>query len=190
LQANSKLTLLRPNLVFGDRATQMVHYMQQCAMAGKIPHAFIDKEASFNYRPVHHDDLSRAIQTAFNNQHSGQSFAVSGSEEMTIRELMGYLEVAAGKDAGTTNAKRELPFFELANYIEEFFTGITHDANFVNLLKHYEAHPESFKQEANFFDAANLEQDHKVSQFYKHFRAIDENFVYPTFGAYKCASLD
>jgi len=54
-------------------------------------------------------------------------------------------------------------FFELSNYIEEFFTGITHDANMVNLLKHYEAHPESFNQETNFFEAANLEQEHKVS---------------------------
>lgn len=190
IQANNNLTLLRPNLVYGDLTTQMVHFMTQCAMAGKAPSAFIDKEAKFNYRPVHHDDLSRAIQTAFNNEHAGQSFSVAGSEEMSIRELMGYLERAAGKDEGTTVAKRQLPFIELANYIEEFFTGITHDANMVNLLNHYEANPESFNQETNFFEAANLEQEHKVSQFYKHFRAIDENFVYPTFGAYKCASLD
>lgn len=159
------MTLLRPNLVFGDHTTQMVHFMTQCAMAGKAPHAMINKDATFNYKPVHHDDLSKAIHTALNGSHSGQSFSVSGSEEMPIHELMGYLERASGRDAGTTVAKRELPFFELGNYIEEFFTGITHDANFVNLLKHYEAHPETFSQDPSFFEANDMEAEHKVSQF-------------------------
>lgn len=88
----------------------MVHFMTQCAMAGKIPHEFIDKSAKFLYKPVHHDDLSKAVHTAFGNKHTGESFSVSGNEEMTIRELMGYLERAAGRDVGTVIAKRELPF--------------------------------------------------------------------------------
>lgn len=141
----------------------MVHFMTQCAMAGKVPHTFIDKSAKFLYKPVHHDDLSKAVHTAFGNKHAGESFSVSGNEEMTIRELMGYLERAAGRDVGTVIAKRELPFFELSSYVEEFFSGVTHDKNMVALLKHYEAHPETFNQEPNFFEVAEVEQEHKVS---------------------------
>lgn len=190
LQANGKLTLLRPNLVFGDHATYMVHYMTQCAMTGKAPAAMVNKQASFQYKPVHHDDLARAIQTSLNNGLNGKSLAVSGSESMTISELMAYLEGAAGREVGSTSAKRELPLIELAAYVEEFFTGITHDRNMANLLQHYEQNPDTFAQEACFWEASGTEAEQKVSQFYKYFRCVDEHFAEPTFGAYKCASLD
>lgn len=62
LTANSSLSILNTDLVYGADASHIVHYMTQCAMAGKINKAFIDNEATF--KPVSQTDLVRAIEGA------------------------------------------------------------------------------------------------------------------------------
>ena len=43
LAANSKLSILNTDLVFGPDASHVVHYMQQCAMVGKIQRPFLSE---------------------------------------------------------------------------------------------------------------------------------------------------
>ena len=59
LDANSKMSLLNVDLVYGKDPTHLVHYMHQCAMAGKIQKPFLSESAKF--KPVHHADLTRAV---------------------------------------------------------------------------------------------------------------------------------
>lgn len=62
LQLNDKLTILNTNLVFG-RDSYLVHYMTQCAMAGKINKA-IGGSKGFSYKPVSSEDLTQAVEVA------------------------------------------------------------------------------------------------------------------------------
>jgi hypothetical protein len=50
LAANPKLSILNTDLVYGNHSSHVVHYMQQCAMVGKIPQAFLTEDAKF--KPV------------------------------------------------------------------------------------------------------------------------------------------
>lgn len=51
LSANGNLSILSTDLVYGEDASHMVHFMQQCAMAGKINGNFLSGSATF--QPVH-----------------------------------------------------------------------------------------------------------------------------------------
>ena len=50
LDANSKMSILNTDLVFGEDQSHLVHYMQQCAVAGKIAKPFLSEKAKF--KPV------------------------------------------------------------------------------------------------------------------------------------------
>ena len=60
LQANSNLTILSSDLVYGEHPTYLTHFLAQSAFAGKIPASFLSADATF--QPVHADDLSRAVE--------------------------------------------------------------------------------------------------------------------------------
>lgn len=64
LSAFPKMTIINSNLVFGQ-GSYLIHYMAQCAKAGKIPFHLGNPKNTFNYSPVHSDDLALAVQTAF-----------------------------------------------------------------------------------------------------------------------------
>ena len=59
------MSVLNTDLVYGSDATHLVHYMHQCAMAGKINAAFLNEDAKFV--PVHHSDLSSAVSQAMDS---------------------------------------------------------------------------------------------------------------------------
>lgn len=50
LAANSNLSIINTDLVFGNDSSHIVHYMQQCAMVGKIQKPFLSENAAF--KPV------------------------------------------------------------------------------------------------------------------------------------------
>lgn len=83
---------MNTNLVFG-RDSYLVHYMTQCAAAGKIPNA-IGSSQGYQYKPVSSEDLTQAVEAAFNNfsQTKGQRFSVSGRDETTLKDLLALLE--------------------------------------------------------------------------------------------------
>ena len=88
LQSNDKMTILNTNLVFG-RDSYLLHYMTQCATAGKINKA-IGGSKGFQYKPVSSEDLATAVETAFGNiaEVKGQRFSVNGSQGATLNELL------------------------------------------------------------------------------------------------------
>jgi nucleoside-diphosphate-sugar epimerase len=94
------MTILNSNIVFG-RDSYLVHYMTQCAAAGKI-NAKIGGSTGYNYKPVSTEDLSQAVDSALNNfnQVIGKRFIVNGKDETTLKDLMGILEQSVGKAPG------------------------------------------------------------------------------------------
>jgi len=77
LSNNSKMSVLNSDLVFSNDATHLVHYMHQCAFAGKIQGSFLSEGSKF--RPVHSSDLTSAIQSSMDGGLTGQ-YAVRGAE--------------------------------------------------------------------------------------------------------------
>ena len=53
---NGNFTILNTNLVFG-KDSYLIHYMSQCAAAGKIPYA-VGSSKNVIYKPVSSDDLT------------------------------------------------------------------------------------------------------------------------------------
>jgi hypothetical protein len=87
------MSLLNTDLVFGDDPTHVMHYMNQCAMAGKINKAFLTEDAKF--KPVHHSDLTKAIATSMDGGVTGQH-ALRGADEVSVRELLSLIENSCG----------------------------------------------------------------------------------------------
>ena len=88
---------------------------------------------------------------------------------------------------------RQIPFLEPGTFIEEFFTGITHDRNMSRVLDHFAEHKSEICVHGDdFWTKSGLQPSQSVSGFYESHSVSEdsEQFVEPTFGAYKCASLD
>ena len=83
------MSILSTDLVFGAQPSHLVHYMHQCAFAGKIQPAFKSEGASF--KPVSQTDLTKAIALSVDSGMSGQ-FAVRGSEEVSVGQLLNMVE--------------------------------------------------------------------------------------------------
>jgi hypothetical protein len=80
IQNFDKLTILNSNLVFG-RDSYLLHYMTQCAYAGKINKS-IGGSKNFQYKPVSTEDLTTAIEIALakNDEVKGQRYQVNGNQ--------------------------------------------------------------------------------------------------------------
>lgn len=92
------MSILNTDLVYGSDATHLVHYMKQCAFAGKIKSEFLSEDVKFN--PVHHSDLTRAVSAAMDSRMKGQ-FALRGSQEVSIGELLKLVDSSCGNEKGT-----------------------------------------------------------------------------------------
>ena len=124
LAAFENTALLRPNIVFGDD-THFVHYLTQCAFAGRVPKT-IGGANSFSFNPVHTDDLTACITTAIEkmSEAKGQRWSVCGADSVTVADIM----AACDKAAGTAPAKHTT-VMGLTDFVEEWFAGIAHDKN-------------------------------------------------------------
>lgn len=98
LQNFDKATILNTNLVFG-RDSYLLHYMTQCALVGKIPKA-IGGSKKFQYKPISTEDLTTAIETAFEKTDDvkGKRFTVNGGQQATLNQLLHITEKQVGKD--------------------------------------------------------------------------------------------
>ena len=190
IDANKKLSLLHTDLVFGSDKTYLMHYLAQCVLARKIPGSFL---SGAKFRPVHHDDLSTAVAHLLKTPLDSQHLQIRGSEEFSVKDLVNMVEKAAGHNVGDTKAMFNIPFLEPGTVIEEFFTGITHDRNMARLIDHFAEHDKEICAHGEcFFQKSGLSPKHSVSNFFGNLQLADDcpSMVTPTFGAYKCASLD
>jgi nucleoside-diphosphate-sugar epimerase len=77
------MTILRPNLVFGG-PSHFVHLLTYIALSGKSPNSVgRGKHWSFQYAPIHSDDVATATADALEHSHKG-SFALNGPEQLNI----------------------------------------------------------------------------------------------------------
>ena len=90
LAANKNLTLLKANLTFG-RQTHLINFLTQCAIVGKCPYKNLVGNNTFNYAPIHIDDLEKAAFHALACGHSGKH-TLAGSEQMNLRQILDILE--------------------------------------------------------------------------------------------------
>lgn len=150
LQSFDNMTILNTNLVFG-KDSYLIHYMTQCVAAGKINKS-IGGCKNFQYKPVSSEDLSVAVETALSNINDakGQKFAVQGKDAATLNELLALVQ----KQVGNDNTKLAGSFLGLglSDYVEEFFTGITHDKNMARMAEFFDTHAINFEaDQADFF---------------------------------------
>jgi hypothetical protein len=188
LQNFDKLTILNSNLVFG-RDSYLLHYMTQCAYAGKIPKS-IGGSKSFQYRPVSSEDLTSAVETALarTNDVKGQRFQVSGAQAASLNDILHLVEKQVGRDSGSTRLRRSLG---LSDFVEEYFTGITHDKNMGRMADYMEAHTPNFEATSpDFFKQFGLTQKVSLQDYFGTNKVKEEDLVFPIFTDYKMVSLN
>lgn len=189
LQSFDKMTILNANLVYG-KDSYLFHYMTQCAYAGKIAKS-IGGSNTFQYKPVSSSDLALAVETALNNTEEvkGKKFSVSGTETVTMNELLHLLEKQVGKDSGSTSLKGSLLGLGLSDYVEEFFTGITHDKNMGRFAEYMDSHRPNIEAD-DFFSKFGLAHSCDVKQYVANKKVREDDLVFPIFSNYKMVSLD
>lgn len=138
MQSNDKMTILNTNIVYG-RDSYIAHYITQCAANGKISKA-IGGSTKYQYKPVHSEDLATAVQTALahTDEVKGKKYSVSGQQSVSLNELLKFAERAVGRE--NTRLRGSLLGLQLSDYVEEFFTGITHDKNMARMAEFFDSH--------------------------------------------------
>lgn len=148
------------------------------------------KECKF--RPVHHDDVTRAVAHAMEHPIHDQ-LKVRGEEKISIKDLLRMVEQSCDKAPGSTKTFTRIAFLQLSETIEEFFVGITHDRNMRLMLEHFETHAMDCPcPGTDFWEKTGLKQTNKVSSFFQYhkFADTDEAMATPTFGHYKQVDLN
>ena len=184
------MSILNSDLVYGSDATHLVHYMHQCAFAGKIQAPFLSDQAMF--KPVHHGDLANAVAKAMDTGRTGQ-YALRGSTEVSIRELMHLVEASCGVEEGKTKARFQTPILPLARMLEEFLVGMAADTNMAEMLAYFDENPKEAPVTGEcFFNATGLSQEGDLRAIFKSHAVTDqdESLLLPTFGGYKFNTAD
>lgn len=190
LAANPKLSILNTDLVFGKDPLYLVHYMAQCALAGRIQREFLLENA--NFRPVHHADVTRAVEYAIDHS-LGKQLKVRGDEKISIKDFLRLIEHSCDKTPGATKALPKVPLLKLSEIVEELFVGITHDRNMRIMLQHFEDNELDCPcPGTDFWETSGLARKEKLSAFYQYHRYhdTDETMATPTFGHYKQVDLN
>ena len=184
LSVNSKLSVLNTDLVFGPEPSHVVHFMMQCAMAGKIQQPFLSEKASF--KPVHQDDLVAAITQVGTRGLTGQ-WAVRGSQEVTAKQLLNMVEQSCGKQAGQTTASMQLPLLPPFRILEEFFYGIAMDTNMAEMIGHFEEDQEGPVTGKSIWDEIDAKPTEDLDRYFSYNHVVDgdERLLFPTFAGYK-----
>lgn len=79
--------------------------------------------------------MTAAVEHALANtsEVKGQRFTVNGADNSTLNQILHLAEKQLGKDEGSTKLTKSLPGLNISDFVEEFFTGITHDKNMARL---------------------------------------------------------
>jgi len=79
----------------------------------------------------------------------------------------------------------------LSDFVEEFFTGITHDKNFRNMAQYFDTRkPNLLEGRTDFFQKHGLKHSKDLADTYKGAQLHEEDLVHPIFSNYKMTSLD
>lgn len=180
------LVLLHPNITFGDYS-YLIRYMSQSILAGKIHKSLADPSDTIKYYPIHFEDIATAISHAIqhHDQVKGGSFALRGTEAVTLSEIKGLIEAhLGGKKTGfTTN-------LGVGNFIGEFFVGLSHDKNMCLMADYFKKNFWEFTHDHDYFKTHQIEPKHHISKFFKAEDLLENRLVHPLFSGYKSTELD
>ena len=144
------------------------------------------------FKPVHDGDLANAVAKAMDTGRTGQ-YALRGSTEVSIRELMHLVEASCGVEEGKTKARFQTPVLPLARMLEEFLVGMAADTNMAEMLAYFDENPKEAPVTGDcFFNASGLSQEGDLRAFFKSHSVTDqdESLLLPTFGGYKFNTAD
>ena len=156
--SNPKMTLLRPNLVFGNY-TYFVRYLEQSLLSGKVPAGLVQKDDFTKYHPVFAGDLFKVIQETLNsNAHQGQAYHVNGSDNVTINQLLAFIQKSSPQTPKITNSI----IHTILDKSFELINGKSHDANMKDLVyfyrnNFYEFHQNDFFRKHGWTHETNLD---------------------------------
>ena len=182
------MSILNTDLVFGNDPSHLVHYMNQCAMAGKIQASFLSEDAKF--KPVHNADLTKAIAQSIDSSLTGQ-FALRGAETVSSRALLNLVEQSCGFDEGRTKKLETL--LPVGRMLEEYLVGMGADTNMAEMIAYFAENQSVAPVSGNdFWTATGTSADESLSAFYSSHRVEedDERLLTPTFGGYKFNMAD
>lgn len=181
LDANKSMSILNTDLVFSNGPTHMLHYIAHRVQSGDIPRGFLQDDVKFN--PVHSDDVARAVSHLMSNPAHGL-WALQGKDQVSMRELVGLVEKSMSRSEGSTKAAT---FNNLFARLDEFFAGITVDANLLNMvLDAKDEHPMSG---SDFWAATGMQAEGDVHAHHNQLQNTEE-FVSGWQNEYKRAAYE
>lgn len=161
--------------------------MTQSVAAGKINKA-IGGSKNFQYKPISSEDLTTAVETAFSRiaDAKGQRWTVNGSQSVTLNDILHMIEKQVGREGTRLSGN-----LGLSDFIEEFFTGITHDKNMARMAQYMDAHTPNFEAGApDFNQKFGLTPKVSLQDFFGGKKVKEEDLVFPIFTDYKMVSLN
>lgn len=189
MQICGNMSILNSDLMYSDMPSHTLHYLAQLVAKGAaVPEAFLSEAAKF--KPVSCEDLSNAVVHSMNSDLTGQ-FAVRGADEHSIKEILGLIEGASGKNAGETKASNEwmgMPEQLLA----EFAHGQTISKNMEMMVNHFGKNTEECPVPGECFWSASSTSHSaaSISDSYKSKLIDTASLSEPSLGDYYCPQLN
>ena len=113
---------------------------------------------------------------------------MNGSAEYSLHGITQLLERGCGR---TPKSSKTLLDLSLSDFVEEFFTGVTHDKNMVKMAKFFESDHtlRRYLLDNDFFAKKGLKTLRSMEEDFK--KKVEEKDVeFPIFSNYKMVSLD
>ena len=161
--------------------------MAQCATVGSIKAPFTVENGA-QFKPLHQDDLHRAVSTGLDSGLKGQ-FALRGGDSIDIKSLLGLIEKSCGKEEGSTKALREIPGLPLGRMLEEFFTGICQDTNMAEMVWTFNQGGDPVPGN-DYWSASGTQPEQRLGDWYGANLFEEEDLIRPSFGSYKTSFGD
>ena len=96
-----------------------------------------------------------------------------------------------GKESGSTSLKGSFLGIGLSDFVEEFFTGITHDKNWGRMAEYMEGHTPNFEATIpDFHKKFGIARTTGLKEYFAGLKVKEEDVVFPTFTDYKMVSTD
>ena len=100
------------------------------------------------------------------------------------------IEQSVGKEAGSTRAMREIPFFSPSRILEEFATGICQDTNMAEIVDTFNNSKADPVIGDDFWTAAGSAPEANLNEWFTGYEADEEQLSRPSFGSYKTSFGD
>jgi len=189
LQINGNMTIMNTDLVYSDKSSHTLHYLAQLVAKGSaLPKAFLSEDAKF--KPVACEDLANSVMHSMNSNMTGQ-FAVRGASEHSIKEIVGLIEEASGKSAGSSKASNVLMDL-LCLLFAEFAHGQTITKNMEHMVKHFAKNVDECPVPGDCFWGATASKPTgaSISESYKTNGVDAQSLSEPSLGDYCCPQLN